>query len=601
MLQECVDVFDNILQEKSEQWFFDSYVPKDGTYVLINMDRGFAIDNVLDIKTDKTGIVQGMNDSDYSFISYMDYYSKLIEMNKPIDSTKQIHSNNMYSFFVKKESLKGKLTDKSIDGYYSILKDPYIKYKKTKDKELYSCFVNDYGNVDTVELDKISKWIKDQFINCIQDERIDLERKDYLKLFFIHNDREQMKKLIKTEGQRYININIFNKNDYNVECASGVKGVPSNNMGLNSKKPFLENKTRKVRTPYMLDIKRTLLQSMFFDYLSGQAALHKNNIYVDLDQNQPRIVAFSNADFQSGNISVDIQSGLYLRVQQGKELEIHNTVRVTDYSINLRKDSPFYMNEVFKIPEKVMAKFEPGYGNKTKMYEIETLVDYIFFSKMLRYNYFTKPDELTINNGMVKSSLLMYREMFFSWFYTGNIQQLAGSISKIALGLIKDSIKNNHIINAKHQFNLWISISDYLKHDGRLEKVMKDARESLMKHIDCKDEWMFDNDLEYYYTVGQIVNTFLSYNRSTKKDMSIVLPVVNAKSDLMIKKRLASMFKKYAYSIQIGNVRIKSLFDHVMRYTPTTKNCEYMIMAGMTGTNLVFRKKDSSTDENVTA
>ena len=83
--------------------------------------------------------------------------------------------------------------------------------------------------------------------------------------------------------------------------------------------------------------------------------------------------------------------------------------------------------------------------------------------------------------------------------------------------------------------------------------------------------------------------------------MSIVLPVVNAKSDLMIKKRLASMFKKYAYSIQIGNVRIKSLFDHVMRYTPTTKNCEYMIMAGMTGTNLVFRKKDSSTDENVTA
>ena len=93
MLQESVDVFNNILQEKSEQWFFDSYVPKDGTYVLINMDRGFAIDNVLDIKTDKTGIVQGMNDSDYSFISYMDYYSKLIEMNKPIDSTKQIHSN----------------------------------------------------------------------------------------------------------------------------------------------------------------------------------------------------------------------------------------------------------------------------------------------------------------------------------------------------------------------------------------------------------------------------------------------------------------------------------------------------------------------------
>ncbi len=96
MLQEYVEVFSKILEEKTEKWLLDNYVPKDGTYILINMENDFAVEKTLNIKTDKkAGIVQGETDSDYSFISYLDYYSKLIEMNKPIDSSKIIHSNNM--------------------------------------------------------------------------------------------------------------------------------------------------------------------------------------------------------------------------------------------------------------------------------------------------------------------------------------------------------------------------------------------------------------------------------------------------------------------------------------------------------------------------
>ena len=63
-------------------------------------------------------------------ISFLDYYSKLIEMNKPVDSTKQIHSNNFYAFFVKKESLEKKLTAESISGYYEVLKNPEKIYKE---------------------------------------------------------------------------------------------------------------------------------------------------------------------------------------------------------------------------------------------------------------------------------------------------------------------------------------------------------------------------------------------------------------------------------------------------------------------------------------
>ena len=105
MLQECMEVFRENFKQYSEQWVLDNYVPKDGTYLFINIDDNFSVGNPIEIKTDrKTGKVQGQETSEYQLISFLDYYSKLIEMNKPVDSTKQIHSNNFYAFFVKKES-----------------------------------------------------------------------------------------------------------------------------------------------------------------------------------------------------------------------------------------------------------------------------------------------------------------------------------------------------------------------------------------------------------------------------------------------------------------------------------------------------------------
>lgn len=57
-------------------------------------------------------------------------------MNKPVDSTKQIHSNNFYAF-LSKESLEKKLTAESISGYYEILKNPERNTVNQKDSSLY--------------------------------------------------------------------------------------------------------------------------------------------------------------------------------------------------------------------------------------------------------------------------------------------------------------------------------------------------------------------------------------------------------------------------------------------------------------------------------
>lgn len=590
MLQECVEVFAEILKEKTEQFLLDNYVPKNGTYILLNIENDFKVEKRLEIKTDKkTGSVDGCTDSDYSFIVYLDYYSKLIEMNKPVDTTKIIHSNNFYSFFIKKEKLdtelpeKDKLSDKNIEAYYDALKSPKKKHEKSKKaKDLYEKIEAELGKPDLNDLEMIYNWIKINFQNLADDNNIDIKEKDYLKVFFIKNSREDTKRLFYTEGRRYIYPNIYNKNDFNEVCKEGIKGLPSNNMGMNGKKPYLENKTRKIGMPYMLFLENALMQMKFFDYLSGCAARGENNIYIDLDRKDIY-------HFENGKSISEIENGIYLRIKQGKEPEIHNMSRITGYKSVL--SVPFHMNEVVPVPDKYKSESENG--SKTKLTEIEELVDEVFFSKSLKHNYFTEPGEISINNGTLKRVLLMYREQLWDWFYKGNTKYIYMLTKKMAMSLIKEAIRNDYYMKAKHQINLLISILDYFNKDRRMELRMSDVRSALKEHIDSKDEWMFGSDDEYYYAVGQLLNTFLGLTKSQKKNLSMINPVLNSKNDKRIKEQLMVMFKKYNYAIETNNVRIKALLGHIMRYEPSASG-EFMLIAGFVDSNLVYRKKEDS-------
>ena len=103
MITECLEVFQNVL-ERDENVIIREYIPADGTYILV--DKNYEIkEQPIEIKMDKkTGNID-RSASDYNKICYYDYHSKLISMNKPQDSAKIIHSNNYYSFWVKKESI----------------------------------------------------------------------------------------------------------------------------------------------------------------------------------------------------------------------------------------------------------------------------------------------------------------------------------------------------------------------------------------------------------------------------------------------------------------------------------------------------------------
>lgn len=597
MLYDCMQVFMEKARKTQSESFrqdtdtdmelisklsIDHYVPKPGTYVLLNLDNDFALEYKLDISVDKKGgEILGQTDSHYQYIKYLDYNSKLIEMNKPMDSKKVIHSNNLYSFFIKKDNLTGeKLTIDIIDGYYNTLANPEIKYNKPKAKELYRQTENKLGSVNQEILERIREWVK-EWAKDTSILPIEISGRDYLKIFFVYQDERKTKEMYEKENERYIIPNIYNNNDYNLKAADVIFGVPSNNMGLNTKKPFLENKTRKITPPLLVNMENAIWQSRFFDYLYGQASVGNVNIYFDFDEKE--IYAFpdkSNPPY--------IESGMYLRIRKGKEVEILDCDTVLSLNPNMKPT--FYYKSILEGKDEVLSG-----GECDTRSQLAAIIDEVFFGKMLSHNFFTEPENLSITNSVVENVLLTYRGRLFEWLYRNPQCDIKEVIAEISEKLIKNAIQNGYMNKARQQLNLALSLQDYLNHDTRMEEMMRMVQKEFKKHMSMhKEEWDFESDEEYYYAVGQLIDYFLSLSKSAKKPLSLANPFLAAKEDTLIKEKLSQMFEKYSYAMDtVVDVRAKNIINHVMLYTPEKRVQQQYLIAGLTANNAFYMKKEN--------
>lgn len=592
MLQEAMEVFQIMLQEKGERIITDAYIPKDGTYRLIVMkDDGWVIKDPVDIIFNKkTNTVDISNDMDYLLIQELDYKSKLLEMNKPIDPKKVIHSNNYLSLAVKKESVtSGKLSEEIIQQYYEILRNPNKKYeKKTQARALYHVAEERLGQPDIEAIDKIEKFILANKQDIWKD--INLEKKNYVKLFFVYQEEEKTKEIYKIESERYLIPNIYNNNNFNMEFEKGIVGLPNDNMGMNSKKPYLENKTRKVKVPYLLDQESALLQSKFFDYLFGQVSKKRFHIYVDnIDK---KICSYTNKDKPE-----DIVSGYYLRCRMGKAgAEICEADVITHYKTKL--EPGLVLKNYIEIPEERIEKSKIHYDEAIEdQWVIMDLINGIFFEGKLKNNFFTDAKDMNIYDDCLKQSILKSRNILANWFWRGEQNQLVKILDNVSLALIKNSILNDETFDAQRKFNLRWSLLEYLD-DQEVGVHMSEIRNQLREHINvAKDvEWDFISDEEYSYAVGQAVSYLLHLSKANNKTESYVNPFFNAKNSKVIKQRLLRMYKKYNYQIiHINGGRNAQLLSHVMEYEPKEIKHE-LIMAGFTAPSLMYEKKTDDED-----
>ena len=596
MFKECLDVFLEMLKHE-DNLILKGYIPADGSYVIVKNDG--TVKNA-DIKFDKkTRNLNCTDDTLLNDICFYDYHSKLISMNKPIDIKKVIHSNNYLAFAVKKESITTKLTEAIIDNYYDTLKNPLEKkYKKSKEaSKIYQKFEEDHGVVNITLLEKCRSWIKQHIFSIDKLVNVDLEKKEYLKIFFEvfetnEEDNKKNKELFIQEDNRYIYPNIYNNNYYNVEVDGKIQGIPDNNMGMNAKKPFLSIKTRKNPASYLLDGDTALLQKQFFEYLMNFATNGKNNIYVDIINN--KIEAYS--DKEEREKFSGIEAGYYLRIQKGKELEIQVQDSIVNYQDKLLLN--FNYQDFFKMNIEKYPEYTKNIGIYTKRTDVVRLINNIFFSKYLLTNYFTDANDISVKDSVLKRIIIMYRNVIFDWIYKGIDNNFEVVEKQFVLELIKNTLINDYNLRAMTQLNLHWSFEDYFanleKRGGeKMADIATKIRMSVKEKVMSKDKAVIvNNNEEYYYAIGQLMAYFISLSKASKKAQSLINPVLNAQNDTVIKTRLLQLYKKYNYNILTKNSRVKNLYAMILGYKPEGKVNQEMILFGYMDNNVIYTKSE---------
>ena len=583
MLKDCLEVFAEELKRTKEKkgdgdcLILDSYIPADGVYIVVGQS-GEIRSCAIKLNKKSRILEQTPNDNDLlRKIRFYDYHSRLVSMDKPQDPKKVIHSNNYLAFWVKQESLEnGKLDEAAIDRYFDVLRNPREKYKKPQDRKMYDYIAEQIGDIDQERLEKNRTWIKENVFR-LEELNILLSGKNYLKIFFEGDEELYIK-----EEQRYVMTKIFNKNDYNLELEEKILGLPNDNLGLNSKKPYMENKTRRVPVSYLITPEEAVLQRKFFDYLMNKANAGETDLY--FDTTKKRITAQKKGEMFSSDFT-----GYFLQVQKGKEVEIHHQDTIVDYKYHLIK--PFRYQNVLGLEDKEERYKE--YRNKT---ELQSVINEVLFSSWLVGNYFTEEEKLSVD-GELKRNLVWSREAIFAWLYKGLDVNMDRVLHKVCMNMIKNSVRNGFTMKMGQQFNLMCSLEEYFKGGCGMAEKYADIQSKLRNKINQSGDCEIETDEEYFYAVGQLVFYFISLSKAKEKMHSLANPFLIATDNTVIRKKLKQYFMKYNYQLKFNGYKFNRMYRMVDAYVLKNKVQQEYLFGGYIGNNLIYESNKVAKEE----
>ena len=574
MIDEALEVFRKIYDKEGEELVVSKHIPKDGTYILVNIKSGKIIEKLNISYNKKSKKIDGELNQYYDYFRAFDYYSNIIDMNKPMDPKKTIHSNQIYSFFIKKESIReNKLTKAIIEGYKKNLLNPEEKYNSKEGKELYKNIAEKFPKIEKDIVDDIFLWIEDNVSeNLLENDN----KKDYLKIFFVEEDLDKSLELFRNEHKRYLIPNIFNSNDYNKRIGETIYGLSNNNMGLNAKKAFLENKTRRISTPYLVNTDEILLQYAFYNYLLPEVKQGNYFIYFSENEIIPRT-------YKEGCPN---GAKYLLNASYSKDVDIKNF-----NVISKNNDEEIIINfkEILHQKKKNTDEIEYGNLNKEKMMNN---IDKILFYNFLLGNFLLADGDLNnIKNIEIKKLLIKYRNAFYKWFYLNDETEVKKNIKKIYLDAVMVAIGNGHFFKASQQLDFGFCLEKYFYGKSELMEEIMNVKEVFLNHTLSEEDWEFSNDEEYFFAVGQIL-AYINYMRNSKaKSLNFIKQLTFVKNIDVLKEKIKKIVISYSHIFETKNKKINRTISNISLYQSKEIRID-ILLAGFTADIIFFKKRE---------
>ena len=573
MIDEALEVFKKIYDKEGEKLVVNKHIPKDGTYILVNIKSGKII-KTLSISYDKKSKkVDGELDQYYGYFRAFDYYSNLVDMNKPMDPKKTIHSNQIYSFFIKKDSIReNKLIKSIIEGYKKNLLNPEEKYNSKEAKELYKNIAEKLSKIEKDIVEDIFLWIEDNVNENLLDND---NKKDYLKIFFVEDNLDKSLEVFKNEHKRYLIPNIFNSNDYNKKIGETIYGLSNNNMGLNAKKAFLENKTRRVSTPYLVNTDEILLQYAFYNYLLPEVKQGNYFIYFLENEIIPKT-------YKEGCPN---GAKYLLNASYSKDVDIKNFNVI---SKNSSKEIIINFKEILHQKKKDTDEIEYGNLNKEKM--MNNINKILFYNSLLG-NFLLSDGDLDIKDIEIKKLLMKYRNAFYKWFYLNDEAEVKKNIRKIYLDAVMVAIGNGHFFKASQQLDFGFCLEKYFYGKSELMEEIMNVKEVFLNHTLSEEDWEFLNDEEYFFAVGQIL-AYINYMRNSKaKSLNFIKQLTFVKNIDVLKEKIKKIVISYSHIFETKNKKINRTISNISLYQPKEIRID-ILLAGFTADIIFFKKRE---------
>ena len=577
MINETLEVFKKIYDKEGEELVVSKHIPKDGTYILVNTESGKIIEKLNIAYDKKSKKIDGELNQYYSYIRAFDYYSNLVDRNKPMDSKKTIHSNQVYSFFIKKESIReNKLTKAIIEGYKKNLLNPEEKYNSKEAKELYKNIANKLPEIEKDTVEKIFLWIETN----VNEDLLKDNKKDYLKIFFVESNLDISLELFKNEHKRYLIPNIFNSNDYNRKIGETIYGASNNNMGLNPKKVYLLNRTRRISTPYLVDTDEILLQYAFYNYLLSEA--QKENYFIYFTENEiiPRTYK---EGYPSG-------AKYLLNIIYFKD-KIKEIAKIQNFNVvSKNNDEEMIINFREILHQKRKDSDEIEYGNLNREKIMNNINKILFYNSLLG-NFLASDGDLDIKDIEIKKLLMKYRNTFYKWFYLNDETEVKKSIKKIYLDAVMVAIGNGNLFKANQQLDLGFCLEEYFYGKSELMEEIMNIKEIFLNHTLSEEDWELLNDEEYFFATGQIL-AYINYMRNSKaKSLNFIKQLTSIKNPTILKEKIKKIVISYSHIFETKNKKINRTISNICLYQPKEIKID-ILLAGFTADIVFFKKRE---------
>ena len=531
MIYDILEVFKKEYEKSGDELILGSYSLKDGLYVKINKNKTIKFFESKTVKKEKlfTNLDGIQNSEALDWFKKNDYYSSYINSNKSLFD-KKIHNINYLSYFFKVEN-SDYVKDK-IDEHFNILLN-FGKFKDKKDKEVLETYQDRLKNKDRkkdiLEKCEILKNCFDEIIEVANSKEI----KNYIKIFF-EEDLETYKK----ESEIYLSLKIFNDSSYNQKIEDSIFGLSNSNMGLNSKKPFLENKTRKFSAPFLLKNEDALMLKKFFDWLKLQPynqdrTLDKEHFFIQK---------------QSNNDEAEITDFDYIPTKKDDVNKYFSSIYVKNYLELEDKD------------KKLISDYEIK-----ELWQLEEKVDELFYNKQLKYNYYKDSKDIKVSDFLSKelqSILFITRYAMINYFKKYDEEEFYQVVKKYSTNFVIEHLRQNLEYKAKESLNLKISL---LKYKGENIMNIKSIQEEMTKKLEVSDYESLKSE-EFFYLCGQVASYLLSKKNQHEKMHDLVEPFLRANNAQKLKKEIEFAFFQYKHAIHFGAKKINNAIALIEAY-----------------------------------